>query len=141
MDPVRAARSMSIRTDRGSVRKQNVKRIHERISVNVSIQTRRKGSSTCSATAMTDRTTVSDNCTDLGLKFVSVESLRTVPTSTMVRMSLITCSFSAACLLSRRSDLKNELCFSRTVLYNAHLRIYQSNTPPSLCTVSASTKA
>lgn len=55
---------------------------------------------------MTDRTTVSDNCTNPGLKFVSVESLRTVPTSTIVRMSLITCSFSIACLLSRKSDLK-----------------------------------
>ena len=67
------------------------------------MQTSLNGSSACSATAMTDRTTASDSCTD---PEDSGESGRIVLSSTMVRMSLITCSFSTACLLSRSSDLR-----------------------------------
>lgn len=77
-----------------------------RISASVCMQTSRKGSSGCSAIATIERMTVSDTGMLPGPLLVSM-SLRTVPTSTMVRTSLITCSFSTACLLSRRRDLKD----------------------------------
>jgi hypothetical protein len=57
--------------------------------------------------------------------------LRTVPTSTIVRTSLITCSFSTACLLSRKSDLNLEIGGSG-IPEGAHLRMYQSSAPPNL---------
>ena len=74
------------------------------ISASVWMQISRNGSSGCSATAIIDRITVSDIGTTPGPLFIS-GSRRSVPTSTIIRMSLMTCSFSTACLLSRRSDL------------------------------------
>ena len=108
MVPVRAERSMSIRTWLGN-REDAFRDIsiveYARISVKVWMHTSLNGSSACSATAITARSTVSESCTAPGPGLFSVDVERTAPKSTTVRMSLITCSFSTECLLSRRRDL------------------------------------
>jgi len=109
------------------------------ISAKVWMQMSRKGSSACSATAMTARITVSDTGTN-PTPFFASKSLRTVPISTVVRMSLMTCSFSTACLLSRRSDLTKSV-YAAKFDSMTHLTIYQSSESPSRLTVSASTSA
>ena len=74
------------------------------ISVKVSMHIGLKGSSRCSATAMRERRTASDMGTTAAPLEMD-ESRRVVPISTIVRMSLIACSFSTAYLISRFSDL------------------------------------
>ncbi len=77
---------------------------YTRISESVCTHMGLKGSSACSATAISARITGSDK----GTVFEAVklgEYFGSDPISTIVRMSLIACSFSTACLLSRVSDL------------------------------------
>jgi len=67
------------------------------------MQIGRKASSACSATAINARITGSERGT---VPVPDGESCRSEPISTMARSSLMTCSFSTACNLSRVSDLK-----------------------------------
>lgn len=80
-------------------------RANSQISAKVWMHIWRKGSSACSATAMNALMIGSDRGTE-AVVLPAVASRRTVPTSTMVRMNLITCSFSTANLLSRVRDLR-----------------------------------
>jgi hypothetical protein len=75
-----------------------------RISANVCTQIGRNGSSTASATAMNARITVSESGTEPDAA-APCGSRRSEPIATIFRMSLMTCSFSTACLLSRANDL------------------------------------
>lgn len=76
-----------------------------RISVSVSMQIGRNEDSTCSATAINALMTGSDSGTRPEEQPTGSASLRIVPTSTMVRISLMTCSFSTVYLLSLVKDL------------------------------------
>jgi hypothetical protein len=98
-----------------------------RISDSVWTQIVLKGSSGCSAIAMRARMTGSDRGTMLVVT-AAEESGRTAPTSTIVRISLITCSFSTACLLSRSSDLDVDINSSLLIekVGVSYFTIYQS---------------
>lgn len=112
------------------------------ISTNVSMHIGRNGSSICSATAITERRTTSEIGT-IAAPHGADESLCVVPTSTIVRTSLIACSFSMANLLSRLRDLYGGFKTSERDenRVGAHLRMYQSSAVPNCWTDSASTKA
>lgn len=106
----RTCRSTLIPPDRASRSISN-----NSISVKVWMHIGLNGSSGCSATAIIARMTVSDKCTLPAFALVEEEEeeevpplfrVVVVPTSMMVRMSLMACSFSMACLLSRCRDLR-----------------------------------
>jgi hypothetical protein len=82
--------------------------INLRISAKVCTHIGRKGSSAKSATAMKARMIGSDIGT-VPEPAAPCGSLRSEPTATIVRMSLMTCSFSIVCLLSRANDLEEAL--------------------------------
>ena len=75
-----------------------------RISVNVCTHMGLNGSSGYSATAIRARMTASDKGT-LPEPMGECVECRSEPISTIARMSLMTCSFSTVCLLSRHRDL------------------------------------
>lgn len=143
--PVRATRSMSISTW-VRARKISNDRHYEmknlRISASVWIHTGLKRSSVYSATAIKARMMGSDRGTVPEPPPVW-ESWRTLPISTIVRISLITCSFSTACLLSRPRDLlTRKTLVPDECRYISHLTMYQSSScSPSRLTESASIKA
>ena len=78
---------------------------YSRISARVKTQICRKGSSTCSATAMNALRTGSERGTRLAVVALYGDRC-SAPIWTIARMSLMTCSFSTANLLSRDKDLR-----------------------------------
>ena len=101
---------------------------HLRISVRVWTQIDLNGSSGCSATAIKARMTGSESGT---LPDPATCGERFDPTSMIVRMSLMTCSFSTAYLVSRESDLQRcssvqlstECVECRKVLHNVPVKV------------------
>lgn len=128
MPPDRATRSMSMRTSIfRSVAGNSSKNNHAPISARVCTQTGRNGSSACSATATNARMMGSER----GMVFVPAMPRRSRGSeaiSTIARMSLMTCSLSIACLLSRARDLFRkceipiEQDITNTILHNEPLQ-------------------
>lgn len=112
MPPVRAMSSMSISTAIPHMSYMICHGIqmsrHVQISVNVWTHIGLKGSSGYSATAMRARMTASDKGT-LPDPMAECVGCRSEPISTTARMSLMTCSFSTVCLLSRQRDLSTQV--------------------------------
>jgi len=129
MPPVLATKSISINTDGGHESSNFQWRVglHVRISAKVCTQMGRKGSSACSATAIRARITGSESGT-VPAPAATGDSRRSAPISTMERISLMTCSFSTACLLSRVNDLI-ECEVDRYAGHRllTHLTMYQSS--------------